>query len=85
MGAVILMPHDSLFPQDRARGTYAMKVCISPTARLDALEKREMSFSVVPILHRIASVHSLRAHIFKVRFRLYLWISNFSISFSFYD
>jgi hypothetical protein len=30
-----------------------MKVFISPTARLDALEKTEMSFIVVPILNQI--------------------------------
>jgi len=45
-----------------------MKVCISSTARLDALEKTEMFFSVVPILNQTTPVHSLRAYIFKVAY-----------------
>jgi len=46
-----------------------MQFCGSVTVRLDTLEKREMSLSVVPILKQITPVQSPRTYIFKVRFR----------------
>jgi len=65
MGVVILMPQGSLFPRiEHAVATQLKRVLVGPTAHLDALEKREMSFSVLNILNQIAPFHSLRVYIF---------------------